>query len=115
MLNVKEIRKMVRCTFFDINQNQYEEYEEKIDLLVEMVSCLRQAEINAEINIAQGEYGEDQKQMSITCTTAGAKAYSKFVRNTGCKYYSKDVLKCLDDLQENELVKNFAKSLNKES
>lgn len=112
MLDEKEIQKMIRCTFFDIDQNQYEEYEEKIDLLVEMIDCLYKAEIIAELSIVQGGYGEDQKQMSITCTNAGAKAYSKFVRNTGCKYYSKDVLRCLDNLQENELIKNIAKGLS---
>jgi len=112
MLGEKEIQKMVRCTFFDIDQNQYDQYEEKIDLLAKMAHCLQSAEIIAELNFISGECGEDKTQIPITCASEATKEYSHFIRITGYKYYPKDVLKCLDNLQENELIKNIDKGLS---
>jgi hypothetical protein len=117
MLSEKEIKRILAISFFGINQNQYEKYQEKIDLIVEIGNCLLKAEYNARGSIIYAdctgkEYClDDASQEKEAFISEGVKNKYNFFKKTGYKYDTKDVLKCLDSLEENELIKNFAKGL----
>jgi len=140
MLSKEEIRKILCVTFFQINGEYYEKHKEKINLMFEIVHCLDDAKLKAE-SIIENElnhkdkdeifeaagfqrvdfvHGPGLKNIQIeedglySFISEAAKVRNKFLTNTGFKYDEKDVLKCLTSLEENELVKNFAKALNKE-
>ena len=117
MLTEKEIKRILAISFFDINQEQYKKYQEKIDLIVEIGNCLLKAEYNARGSIIYTDCNgkeyclDDDSREKEAFISEGVKNKYNFFKKTGYKYDTKDVLKCLDSLEENELIKNFSKGL----
>lgn len=101
MLNSEEVKRILSLSFFDINQEQYDKYKEYIDIILSLGNHFMMAEYDAKEKIKDNaENEEDEKMIYIG---EGVINKGKFLRSIDNKYSLKDILICLEDLQEDDM------------
>lgn len=112
-MNDIERDRIIATTFFDINNEQYEEYKDIINIICSIGDCIYNAKYGMHLGLPNDKVYSDEDIVCVAISEA-TKAKSRFLHATNYKYSQKDVLVCLKNLQENDMVKNIAKGLRGE-
>ena len=112
-MNDIERDKIITTTFFDIDKDQYEEYKDIINIICSIGDCIYNAKYATHLGLPEDKVYSDE-DITIAAISEATKAKTRFLHSTNYKYSQKDVLLCLKNLQENDMVKNIAKGLRGE-